>query len=64
MNGLVLSIVASCALIAVAVVALFVIGNLGGGKQIQHTKARRLVTPYVPPANSRPNDFDEWNRPW
>lgn len=63
MNGLVFPIVASLAAIAVVVGVLWLAGHFGDRRANQMRDQLRGQTPYTPPANSRPNDFDRWDRP-
>lgn len=43
---------------------LILAAKLGDRKWARRRELKKLATPYTPPANSRPNDFDERGRPW
>lgn len=47
-----------------AVVAPFLIAQAGDGRALRRREQLRRATPYTPPANSRPGDFDDRGRPW
>lgn len=43
---------------------LKVLATLGDRKWAARRERMRLVTPYTPPLNARPNDFDSLGRPY
>ena len=43
---------------------LKVLATVGDRKWAARRERMRLATPYTPPLNARPNDFDSKGRPW
>lgn len=64
MTNFPLTLAAFVLLIAVASGLFVWVGSQGNAKAARRVALKRLVTPYVPPANSRPQDFDPKGRPW
>ena len=56
---------AACLLLIALVAGLLCwVATAGNDKAVRRVAAKRAVTPYTPPANSRPRDFDTKGRPW
>jgi hypothetical protein len=44
--------------------AVLLLATWGDRKWAKRRERMRLATPYTPPVNARPNDFDSLGRPW
>lgn len=59
-----LQVFAALGVVAVVGALLALIARAGDARFADRVDRLRRVTPYEPPDNARPGDFDELGRPW